>query len=295
MSVNAANPSVPTGASRPAIGSHVAVGGGLVRAGLGEALEVEAEVIQIFASNPRAWRTSRIDPKVDTLFRDRCAELAVPVFVHASHLINMGSPSDDTLESSIALLGHTLRRAADLGARGVVVHAGTSVTPGRRDAALANLHGIVGRVLDEARDRVRLLIEPTSGGGEALASTVDSAIEYLAVLDDDRVGLCLDTCHLHAAGEPMTTGVGVQHTMGRVATSIGAERVGLIHVNDSRDASGSRRDRHESLGSGQIGAEAFSGLFLNPALAGVPMVVETPSHREDVAFLKLRRTQASAQ
>ena len=178
-------------------------------------------------------------------------QLAVPVFVHASHLINLGSPSDETLESSIALLGHTLRRAADLGARGVVVHAGTSVSRGRRDAALAKLHDIVGRLLDEAHEGVQLLIEPTSGGGEALASTVDSTIEYLAVLDDDRVGVCLDTCHLHAAGEPMNTGAGVQQTMGKVAAAIGAERVGLIHVNDSRDAGGSRRDRHESLGSGQ--------------------------------------------
>jgi deoxyribonuclease-4 len=293
MSVNAVIPSAPTGVPRTAIGSHVAVGGGLVRAGLHEAAEVDAEVIQIFASNPRAWRPSRVDPKVDMLFRERCAELSVPVFVHASHLINVGTPSAETRESSITLLGHTLRRAADLGARGVVVHAGTSVSRGRRDAALAELHGIVGRLLDEAPDRAQLLIEPTSGGGEALASTVDSTIEYLAALDDDRVGVCLDTCHLHAAGEPMDTCAGVQHTMSRVAAAIGAERVGLIHVNDSRDAGGSRRDRHESLGSGQIGAEAFAGLFLTPALAGVPMVVETPSHREDVAFLKLRRTQAS--
>ena len=295
MSVNAAIPSAPTCVPRSAIGSHVAVGGGLVRAGLGEAAEVGAEVIQLFASNPRAWRPSRVDPDVDALFRERCAELAVPVFVHASHLINLGSPSDETLESSIALLGHTLRRAADLGARGVVVHAGTSVSRGRRDAALAKLHGIVGRLLDEAHEGVQLLIEPTSGGGEALASTVDSAIEYLAALDDDRVGVCLDTCHLHAAGDPMNTGAGVQQTMSKVAARIGAERVGLIHVNDSRDARGSRRDRHESLGSGQIGAEAFTGLFLNPVLAGVPMVVETPSHREDVAFLKQRRTLASVQ
>jgi len=293
MGVEAVTPA-STLVHRPAIGSHVAVGGGLVRAGLNEAAEVGAEVIQLFASNPRAWRPSRVDPDVDTLFRERCAELAVPVFVHASHLINLGSPSEETLESSIALLGHTLRRAADLGARGVVVHAGTSVSRGRRDAALAKLHGIVGRLLDEAHEGVQLLIEPTSGGGEALASTVGSTIEYLAVLDDDRVGVCLDTCHLHAAGEPMSTGAGVQQTMGKVAAAIGAERVGLIHVNDSRDTGGSRRDRHESLGSGRIGAEAFTGLFLTPALAGVPMVVETPSHREDVAFLKLRRTLASA-
>jgi deoxyribonuclease-4 len=93
----------------------------------------------------------------------------------------------------------------------------------------------------------------------------------------------------------LDTAAGVQEAMSKVAAAIGAESVGLIHVNDSRDAGGSRRDRHESLGGGQIGAEAFTGLFLNPSLARVLMVVETPSHREDVAFLKLRRAQASAQ
>lgn len=280
--------------ARTAIGSHVAVGGGLLRVGLREAVQVEAEVIQIFTGNPRSWRTSRADPGTDEGFRERCTELSVPVFVHASHLINLGSPSAETRENSVALLRHTLRRAVSLGARGVVVHAGTSVTRGRREAALAALHGLVGRVLDQERDRVQLLIEPTAGGGEALASTVDSTIEYFAALDDDRVGLCLDTCHLHAAGEPMTTSAGVRHTMSRVAAGLGAGRVGLVHVNDSRDAAGSRRDRHESLGKGRLGADAFSGLFLAAALAGVPMLVETPSHREDVAFLKARRAEGDA-
>ncbi|TYC02165.1 deoxyribonuclease IV [Micromonospora sp. WP24] len=294
MSGAAGCPSGPVGRSRPAIGSHVAVGGGLVRVGLREAEDVEAEVIQIFASNPRAWRPSPVDPRIDAQFRERCAELSVPVFVHASHLINLGSPSDSTRESSVALLGHTLRRAADLGARGVVVHAGTSVSRGRRAAALAVLHGLVGRLLDEAPEQVRLLIEPTAGGGEALAATVDSTIEYFSALNDDRVGICLDTCHLHAAGEAMTTAAEVQRTVSKVAAAIGGDRVGLIHVNDSRDASGSLRDRHESLGAGQIGANAFDGLFLAPELAGVPMVVETPSHRADVAFLKSRRAQALA-
>ena len=292
--MSTASPPTAADRARPAIGSHVAVGGGLLRVGLREAVQVEAEVIQIFTGNPRSWRTSQADPGMDEEFRERCAELSVPVFVHASHLINLGSPSAETRENSVALLRHTLRRAVSLGARGVVVHAGSSVTRGRRGAALAALHGPVGRLLDQERDRVQLLIEPTAGGGEALASTVDSTIEYFEALDDDRVGVCLDTCHLHAAGEPMTTAAGVRRTMSRVAAGLGAGRVGLVHVNDSRDAVGSRRDRHESLGNGRLGAGAFSGLFLAPSLVGVPMLVETPSHREDVAFLKARRVNGPA-
>jgi deoxyribonuclease IV len=186
--VNVVIPSAPTSVPRAAIGSHVAVGGGLVRAGLCEAAEVDAEVIQIFASSPRAWRQSRVDRKLDTPFRERCAALSVPVFVHASHLINVGTPSAEARESSTAPLGHTLRRAADLGARGIVVHAGTSVSRGVETRHWRNSLAIIGRLLDEAPERVQLLIEPTSGGGEAFASTVDSTIEYLAAIDDEPRG-----------------------------------------------------------------------------------------------------------
>lgn len=299
MDVSAQNPTAPATRAEPAIGSHVAVGGGLVRVGLAEAEQVEAEAIQIFAGNPRAWKQPEVDPQVDAAFRDKCGALELPVFVHASHLINLGSPSADTLESSVALLAHTMRRAADLGADAVVVHAGTSVDRGRRDAALAPLHGLIGRLLDAAAGQgvrgqgARLLIEPTAGGGEALASSVESTLEYLAAVNDDRVGVCLDTCHLHAAGEQITSAADMRRTVGRVVDGIGAQRIGLIHVNDSRDASGSRRDRHESLGSGEIGAAAYAGLFGDAALSNVPMVVETPSHREDVAFLKSQRSAAA--
>ncbi|MFG1807385.1 deoxyribonuclease IV [Streptomyces sp. NPDC049040] len=293
--MSTANPSATAGPAGPRIGSHVAVGGGLLRVGLREAVEVAAEVIQIFTGSPRSWRTSAADPGADEAFRERCSELSIPVFVHASHLINLGSPSAGTRDNSVALLRHTLGRAAALGARGVVVHAGTSVVRGHRQAALAGLHALVGSLLDQERHGVRLLIEPTAGGGEALASTADSTIEYFAALDDDRVGVCLDTCHLHAAGEPMTTPAEVVRTVGRVAAGLGAGRVGLVHVNDSRDAAGSHRDRHESLGKGRLGADAFAGLFLAPALEGIPMLVETPSHREDVAFLKALRARDRAQ
>jgi len=278
----------------PAIGSHVAVAGGLVRVGLREAEDIAAETVQIFATNPRAWRPSPVVPAVDALFRDTCGALGLPVFVHASYLINLGSPSLETRERSAAFLLHTLRRASELGARGVVVHAGTAVVPGRRDAALATLHDLIGRLLDEAPDQVRLLIEPTAGGGEALASTVDGTAEYLAAVDDERVGVCVDTCHLHASGESIDTAAGMRSTMTRLVNAIGAHRVGLIHVNDSRDESGSRRDRHETLGSGRIGPDAFRGLFSVPALQRVPLVVETPTHRQDVDFLKALRADLAA-
>ncbi|TDW76508.1 deoxyribonuclease IV [Kribbella pratensis] len=259
------------------IGSHVAVAGGLVKVGLAEAAAVGAEIIQLFAGNPRSWIPAAIDPSVDEAFRAACAERDLPVVVHAPHLINLCSPSDLVLSRSTAALEFTMQRAASLGASAVVVHAGSLVTKGRRAEVLRGLRDLVVPIAHRWHD-VLLLIEPTAGAGEAAASTIDSSMEYLDALADPEIGLCLDTCHLHAAGEELT------------AIKQVADRVGLIHVNDSRDPAGSRRDRHESLGCGTIGLAALATVL--SAVQDVPLLVETPTHGRDVAVLKDMRAAA---
>jgi deoxyribonuclease-4 len=272
------------------IGSHVAVAGGLVRKGLAEAAEIGAEVIQIFVGSPRGWAPPRIDPGAARDFRERCEALELPVFVHAAYLINLAAPQERTLDLSVEALTATLHAAELVGARGVVVHAGSSVVPGHEDA-LRRVRSSFKRVLEGSPASVRLLLEPTAGGGRSLASTLESTAEYLDAVDDVRVGVCLDTCHLHAAGEALGEPGRLAAGIAQLTSDIGAGRIGLVHVNDSKDACGSRRDRHESLGSGQLGADAFEALFAVPELAGVPMVVETPTHAPDVAFLN--RVRAS--
>ncbi|WP_328328045.1 deoxyribonuclease IV [Kribbella sp. NBC_00382] len=268
------------------IGSHVAVGGGLVKVGLAEADEVGAEIIQLFAGNPRSWAPRAADPAADEAFRAACAERALPVVVHAPHLINLGAPSELVLSRSLAALELTLQRASDLGATAVVVHAGSSVTPGRRTTALAALPGLISPLVDRADPAVRLLIEPTAGAGESMASTIGSTIEYLGAVDDERVGLCLDTCHLHAAGEDLADPQLIDGL---------ASAIELIHVNDSRDPRGSHRDRHESLDVGTIGLPTLAAFLAHPALVDVPVLVETPTHVRDVALLKnLRATRKVA-
>jgi deoxyribonuclease-4 len=141
----------------------------------------------------------------------------------------------------------------------------------------------------------RLLIEPTAGGGGALASDVDSIGAYLDALDDARVGVCLDTCHLHAAGHDLRTQL--RSTVNAIARRIGRGRIGLVHVNDSRDPCGSKRDRHASVGSGSIGLDGLRDLFAIAALRGVAMVVETDDtgHAADIAALKALRTETGRQ
>jgi deoxyribonuclease-4 len=276
------------------IGAHVPVASGLVRGGLAHAQAVGAEVVQIFLGNPRGWAPSRADEAADAAFTAACAQAGIPVFVHAPYLINLGSPSPPTVDRSTGALVHTLRRAADIRAQAVVVHAGSAVSAGRRAAAMAGVRaGILG-ALDQVPGAVPLLIEPTAGGGAALAATLPSLGAYLDQLGrDERIGVCLDTCHLHASGHDLSTPTRMSRVMAAAVRVVAPLRIGLIHANDSRDACGSSRDRHASPGHGTIGAAAFRGLFTG-AVRGVPLVVETvdAAHAHDVATLKAWRSGA---
>jgi deoxyribonuclease-4 len=181
-----------------------------------------------------------------------------------------------------------LRRGAAIGAAGVVVHAGSAVGATWADAMDLVRTGVL-PLLDLGGPR--LLIEPTAGGVGAMAADLDSITAYLDALDDERVGLCIDTCHLHAAGHDLSTASAMRATFTGLATRVGPRRIGLLHVNDSRDPVDSRRDRHESIGQGTIGLDAFTALFATPALRGVPMVVETQDSGQaaDVEALKRLR------
>jgi deoxyribonuclease IV len=267
------------------VGAHISVAGGLARA-LTRAAEVGAEVAQIFVANPRAWAPPPPDPDGDAAFAEQCA---LPVFVHAPYLINLGSPSADTLARSGDALAFSLHRAAAIGARGVVLHAGSAVLGNRREDALAQVREAVLGVLDAIPDAPPLLIEPTAGGGGALASDAASLADYLDALGrDERIGVCLDTCHLHAAGHDLATPRSFAAALRAFARAAGPGRIGLIHVNDSRDTVGSKRDRHESIGRGTIGAAPFAALFDTPGTRRVPMVVETQDSEQaaDIATLK---------
>ena len=273
---------------RSPVGAHVSAAGGLLQA-LPRAEAVGAEAMQLFVSSPRAWAAPPDDPEGDAAFAAACP---LPVFVHAPYLINFGSPSPETLAKSRGALEFALRRGAAIGAAGVVVHAGSAVLGNEWDGAMAQLRECMLPLLDAAPPGPRLLIEPTAGGGGALASTADSLAAYLDVLGrHERIGVCLDTCHMHAAGSDLSTAEGFAAALRRYAKAAGRGALGLVHVNDSRDLAGSKRDRHETIGRGTIGRDAFAALFTTPALRGVPLVVETAEadHAADIATLKALR------
>ncbi|MER6001742.1 deoxyribonuclease IV [Nonomuraea angiospora] len=271
------------------IGGHVLVAGGLATGGLAYMAEIGAEMIQVFVTNPRAWALAEGKPAEDA----KLAESGVEAFVHVPYLANFGSPSPETLANSIALVRHTLRRGAEIGAKGVVVHTGSAVTQSRDDAlrqVRENLLPLLEEIPDGGPD---LLLEPMAGQGAMLCATVQDIEPYLAALDwHPRVGICLDTCHAFAAGHDLAAPGGVKETFDALH-EIAPGRLKLIHANDSKDVCGAKKDRHENIGAGHIGAQPFADLMRHPAVAGVPICIETPGkapkHAEDIALLKKLR------
>jgi deoxyribonuclease IV len=292
---------VPDPSLRNPIGTHVLVGKGLVDGAVANADLVGCETFQIFVGNPRGWALSPGRPAEDARFRELMAERGTRVFIHSPYLVNLGSPTPATYERSAASVAHNLRRAAEIGAEGVVVHTGSFVDPagdphdsGRRyDAAMRRVREALLPVLDAvaADDAPWLLLEPTAGQGRSLCAGVDDLEPYLAALDlHPKAGICLDTCHVFAAGAPLDEPGGATATVDRIVGIGGPGRLRLIHANDSMDVRGAFRDRHQRIGEGHIGAGAFAELFAHPATAGVPFILETPDSRgadtRDIPLLK---------
>ena len=241
--------------------------------------------ILVFFATPGGWAASAGDPAVDAAFRTACRDAGMRVFVHTPYLVNLGSPTPATYEKSVATVAHNLRRAAEIGAEGVVVHTGSCVDEGTFESALRQVREGLLPVLDALGTPGEgvpwLLLEPTAGQGRSLCAGVEDLGPYLAALDHHpSVGICLDTCHVFAAGAPLDEPGGTTTTVDRLREIAGPERLRLVHANDSMDVRGAFKDRHQKIGDGYIGLGAFEELFAHPATDGVPFILETPGSRD---------------
>jgi len=287
-------PTFDSPALRNPVGTHLKVGKGLVAGAFTEARRIGAETLQVFVGNPRGWALSAGDPKVDAAFRDACAEAGMRVFIHSPYLVNLGSPTPATYEKSVASVAHNLKRAVEIGAEGVVVHTGSCVAAGSTEAAMRQVREGLLPILETlgSDDKAPwLLLEPTAGQGQSLCAGVEDLAAYLDALDHHpKAGICLDTCHVFAAGAPLDEPGGATATVDRIVEIGGPGRLRLIHANDSMDVRGAFKDRHQKIGQGHIGVGAFEELFAHPATAGVPFVLETPGSRDlddpDLPLLK---------
>ncbi|WP_435743926.1 deoxyribonuclease IV [Nocardioides sp. SYSU DS0663] len=293
---------VPDPVLRNPIGTHLNVGKGLRAGALAQADALGCETFQVFCGNPRGWALSEGRPAEDAAFRAELERREMRVFVHAPYLVNLGSPTAQTFERSVASVAHNLRRAAEIGAEGVVVHTGSYVaaddTTERLGTALRQVREGLLPLLDAVADDDApwLLLEPTAGQGRSLCAGVEDLTAYLDALDHHpKAGICLDTCHVFAAGAPLNEPGGAAATLERIVEIGGPGRLRLLHANDSMDVRGAFKDRHQNIGAGHIGVEPFLELLAHPATEGVPLIAETPGSRDhggDVQLLQELRSKA---
>ena len=277
---------------RPRIGAHVPTSGGMAKRSIAYAQAIKAEAIQVFASNPRGWAMPEANREADDAFKARAIECDIATYVHAPYLINLGSPTVATYENSLASTKYSLQRGADIGALGVVIHTGSAVDAGHVANAWKQIHDGMMPILEALpEDSPTLLLEPTAGQGQSLVKRLEDLVHYLDALEyHPKVGICLDTCHVFAAGHDIKKKGGMTETLDLLVSIAGAERLQLVHVNDSMDVCGALKDRHQNIGDGEIGIDPFKELLVHPAVANTSLILETPGqepeHGKEVTLLK---------
>ncbi|MFM8961641.1 MAG: deoxyribonuclease IV [Actinomycetota bacterium] len=282
-------------ATQPRIGAHVPTSGGMAKRSIQYATTIKAEAIQVFASNPRGWAMPDSNPEADEAFRSKAAELDIETYVHAPFLINLGSPTEATYKNSVASTAYSLKRGREIGALGVVIHTGSAVDETHVPKAWKQIKKGVMPILEKLGDEDPwLLLEPTAGQGQSLVKKLDDLNNYFEALEwHPKVGVCLDTCHVFAAGHDIKSKGGMKATLDLLVEIAGKERIQLIHANDSMDVLGSLKDRHANLGEGEVGTKPFEELLAHPVVVNAPLILETPGeepeHGREVVLLKKMR------
>jgi deoxyribonuclease-4 len=281
----------------PLIGAHMSVAGGLTL-GIERAVKLRTRALQIFTKNASQWSAKPLEEEQCHGFRAAWEESGLsPVVAHGSYLINLASPDPFLRRRSIDALADELRRAEALGVRYLVTHPGAHM--GKGSAAGCDR---VAESIDRARriapaPSVMLLLEAVAGQG----TTLGRRFEELARIRNgtsgrDRIGVCFDTCHVHAAGYDLVSERGCAETFEEFDHVLGLETLRVFHVNDSKNERGSRVDRHEHLGRGRLGPEPFARIMRDPRFRAVPKLLETPKGKDGVVMdrknLKFQRRLA---
>jgi deoxyribonuclease-4 len=270
-------------------GAHMSISGGLHKA-FGHGEKAGCEALQIFSKNQQQWRAKPLTEADIATFKaehQRCG--AWPLVVHDSYLINLATPGDELWEKSIAAFGEELERCAALGIPYLVTHPGAHTGSGE-DAGLRREADALNRLFKEGvGGDVLVLLETTAGQGTCLGYRFEHLARLIELVEQqERLGICVDTCHILAAGYDIRTPEAYTATFAEFDRLVGLDRIKVFHVNDSQKGLGSRVDRHTHIGEGEIGIEGFRALVNDARFVDLPMILETPKGEdlaEDIANL----------
>ncbi len=262
------------------IGAHVSPAGGLPKA-VERGVERGCRAIQIFNQSPRMWRPTTYREEDVAAFREALQASSIDaVLIHAVYLLNCASEDPDIRVKTLDSLTHSLRVGEQIGACGVVLHPGSAKT-GDVAEAIARAGATIREALAESGS-CPLHLENTAGAGGTLGRSVDELASLLEAATDQssassqRLGVCLDCCHLYASGYDIRTPAGLDTLLDEVSEKIGLERLGSLHLNDSQGALGSNRDRHANIGRGELGERGCATFLAAAPFEDLPCVLETP-------------------
>ncbi len=275
-------------------GAHMSISGGIATA-FARGEQVQCETIQIFTKSERQWQAKPLNDEDMAAYRAEQQRTGIrPVVVHDSYLINLASPKDDLWERSLAAFSEELERCHALGIPYLVTHPGAHTGSGEAVGLLREAEALNRLLGAGVGGEVMILLETTAGQGSALGWRFEHLARLLELVpDNQRIGICVDTCHIFTAGYDIRTTETYTHTFAEFERLIGTERIKVFHLNDTDKELGSKVDRHAHIGQGQIGVEAFRMLVNDPRFRHLPMIIETPKDkdmREDVENLTLLRS-----
>jgi len=281
------------------IGAHVSPAGGLPKA-IERGVQRGCRAIQIFNQSPRMWKPTAYRDEDFAAFRDAMAASPIDaVLIHAVYLLNCASEDKDIRARSLMSLTHSLRVGAAIGASGVVLHPG-SAKKGEIGAAIARAGEAIGEALAES-EGCELHLENTAGAGGTLGRSIDELAQLLELSGGgERLGVCLDSCHLLASGYDIRRAKGMEAMLREAKRKLGRGRIRSLHLNDSQAPLGSNRDRHANIGHGELGIEGCAAFLSAPALAELACVLETPGANregpspEEVAYVGELHRRATA-
>jgi deoxyribonuclease-4 len=259
------------------IGAHVSAAAPLAKC-VDRACDIGAEVVQIFASGPQSWRPGSHTDEAMAGLKSRANECGIePVFLHGVYLVNLATADPTLLNRSVGSLKQYLAFCGATGACGTIFHVGSHKGSGF-DGVLSQIAASIERVLEATPPQTWLILENSAGQGGTVGGRFAELEAIIKAVGSDRVKVCLDTCHLYAAGYDIATPDGCNATMEEFDRVVGLDRLVAVHANDSKAGLGSGLDRHENIGEGQIGTEGFRVITAHPAFRDVPFILGVPGY-----------------